>query len=169
MAEQDVWAPSETPIRDEVSLLLDMDPDHPIHCDWCGLFVTYQIGFDDSVPTFCYDCESEWLEEVDEIDRHNSLESTMADTTYPPLLVADTSKIGVLWPDGSTVFIGRNDMKVLHGDLRLQGVVTRRYLPHYMTQGDVERIERLFTNMDLGTAPPRCHCRAVMPCDNHPF
>lgn len=159
-----IWV-SDTPIRDEVSLLLDMDPDHPIHCDWCGLFVTYQIGFDDSVPTMCAACEPVWQGEVWEV-RANNADADLASGMFPPILIADTVSVVADW-EGERDVISPLDLALLESQARLQCVA---YLHgHVYTVEDVERIRRLFTNMHLGTAPPRCHCRAVMPCKNHPF
>lgn len=160
-----IWV-SETPIRDEVSEMLDMDPTRPIHCDWCGLFVTYQIPFDDDVPIMCADCEPEWADEVDTIAAHNRYDDEGPMWMYPPILVAvfeDT--IFVDHEGGGTIFT-KGDLDRAKADARKTGHAYVDGVP--LTEGDVDRIEALFTNIDLGIAPLRCpFCRAVKPCANH--
>lgn len=167
MAEQDVWAPSETPIRDEVTLLLDMDPDEPIHCDWCGLFVGYLVPFEDGVPTFCADCEIDWCEEVDDIVSINQ-DPDQSDGLMPPTFIADSLNTIVVDWEGERTPVHRRDLPQLRGQLQLQIAASIDGGPYLWPQ-DVDRIDRLFTNIKLGTAPSRCHCRAIMPCKNHPF
>lgn len=166
---ENIWV-SETPVRDEVSLLLDMDPDRPIHCDWCGLFVTYQIPFDDDVPVFCARCEPEWTEEMDEVKWRNAngkFHDEGPGALPPSLFFAVFEDTIVADDEGCHTPICRGDLDTLRERLVSQsGVATLD--GQQFTEADVERIETLFTNMDLGTAPLRCpFCRAVKPCANH--